>query len=236
MSFDAAPHAPWPLAGEAIVGLARWRGPSAPLPAGLSRIPGPYLVTATRYTDSPVGPFLELVVAAPARLGARPGWCVVTAAVDSPHARAGGVLNWGFPVEEADLRWYADGKARELVWAGREVSVWGRPAGPPLPWLVPVRALQRRGDGPVVVPGHQKGRAHFARVSVHAFPGDPLGPLAGGHPGVVVTGLRVMLLPARTPVGLTATLTAPLRAAEPAMWPSEAAVESLPSRAYSSVG
>ena len=49
-----APLAPWALAGESIVGLARWQGAPPVFPVGLTRMPGPSLVAATRYTDSPV--------------------------------------------------------------------------------------------------------------------------------------------------------------------------------------
>src|SRR4051812_2677622 len=69
----AVPDAPWALVGECMVAVVsgRARGHNrgrAELPLGVSRLPGPALVVAMRYTDSPVGPFLELAVAEPARL------------------------------------------------------------------------------------------------------------------------------------------------------------------------
>ncbi len=229
MSSAQPPLAPWALAGESIVGLARWRGRAPVFAEGLVRLPGPSLVAATRYTDSPVGAFVELIVGHPARLGLRVGWMVSESVVTAEDARVGGRLNWGFPSERADLHWEVDGHERALVWSERGFSMRGAPRGVPLPWLVPVRALQRRSDGCMIVPGHQRGRAHFARIVVEAKPDDALEPLAGRHPGAMVSGLRATLHPARAPLGLAKSLVAPLRAPEPAVW-CEAP------RAYSSVG
>ena len=225
----SAPLAPWELAGESIVGLARWRGAPVRLPAGLSRVPGRTLVSATRYTESPVGPFVELVVGHPARLGLRFGWHISEAVVTEADARLGGRLNWGFPSDMADLSWEIDGEERAVVWLSRGLTVRGRPRGMPLPWLVPVRALQRRSDGFVIVPGHQRGRARLARVFVEAKPDDRLAAIEGRHPGVMVAGLRATVRPARAPLGLAKSLVAPLRAPEPAVLCET-------SRAYSSVG
>ena len=169
-----APLAPWALAGESIVGLARWQGAPPVFPVGLTRMPGPSLVAATRYTDSPVGAFVELIIGHPARLGLRFGWMISESIVTAEDARIGGRLNWGFPSERADLRWEVDGHTRALVWPSRGFSMRGEPKGVPLPWLVPVRALQRRSDGCMIVPGHQRGRARFARVVIEAKPDDLL--------------------------------------------------------------
>ncbi|MGH9284782.1 MAG: hypothetical protein ACRD0M_03780, partial [Acidimicrobiales bacterium] len=66
--------APWALAGEAVVGWVARCGALAPaLPAPLRPLPGPVLVVASHYADSPVGPFLELAVGWPGRLGLRAG-------------------------------------------------------------------------------------------------------------------------------------------------------------------
>lgn len=215
-------HAPWSLLGECVVGLARGSSGSS-LPAGLHRLPGLCLVAALRYTDSPVGPYLELAVGEPARLGARPGMCITTMVVDSAGSRVGGRVNWGFPKQLGTLRWASDGDERELRWEERGIVVRGRPVGPPLPVLVPMRALQRRADGPVTVPSHLRGRMRIGRAEVEVPGGDDLSWLAGRHPGGVVSGMRFVVDPARMPVGLTATFRAPLRAPEPALcWAARA--------------
>src|SRR4051812_18410761 len=143
----SAPVAPWALAGESLVALARCGAPSGPLPAGLARLPGPALVVANRYTDSPVGPYLELAIGFPARLGVRPGWSFTTMVVDSADARKGGQLNWGFPKELGKLLWRHDGDERELRWLDRDICVRGTPGSLVLPFLVPMRSLQHRADG-----------------------------------------------------------------------------------------
>ena len=217
------PVAPWELAGECIVALVRPAGSRPPLPAGLHAMPGPLVVSAARFTESPVGPYLELSVAEPARVGARIGLCVTLMVVDSPASRLGGRLNWGLPKELGTLRWLADDDERTLAWEDRDVVVRGRPGGPSVPMVAPVRSLQRRADGLVVVGGHLRGHARPARIEITAPDTDGLAGLAGSHRGMVLTGVRMVINPARRPAGLTATLRAPLRAAEPALsWPREA--------------
>ncbi|MGI9118797.1 MAG: acetoacetate decarboxylase family protein [Acidimicrobiales bacterium] len=211
------PYAPWSLSGESLVGLVRCGQSCSPLPWGLHRLPGPVLVMAVSYSDSPVGPYLELAVGEPARLGARVGWCITTMVVDSAESRVGGRLNWGFPKELGTLVWRSDGAERELRWVERDITVRGRADGPPLPVLMPVRGVQRRGDGPVVVPGHMRGRARVHRIRVDVPEGDALAGLSGPHLGVHIAGMRLLVRPSRHPVGLTSTLRAPLRAPEPAL-------------------
>jgi hypothetical protein len=205
------------MVGECVVGVVRRRKLSSRLPAGIHRLPGPCVVAAVRYSDSPVGPYFELAIGEPARLGTRPGLCMTTMVVTNAEARVGGRLNWGFPNEVASLRWRSVDDEREVVWEDRGIVVRGRPLGRPVPMLVPLRALQRRGDGLVVVPGRLRGRAHLARVEMEVPDDDPLAPLAGPHRGVLLTGMRFVIAPARLPAGLTSTLRAPLRAPEPAL-------------------
>lgn len=174
-------------------------------------------MAAVSFATSPVGPYLELAIGEPARLGLRPGWCITTMVVDSAASRLGGRLNWGFPKELGTLVWRSDGPERELRWVERNIVVRGQASGLPLPVLVPVRTLQRRSDGPVVVPGRLLGRGRVGLVEVEVPEGDELAPLAGRHPGMHVAGMRFIMRPARHPVGLASTLRAPLRAPEPAL-------------------
>lgn len=212
-----APFAPWQLSGESLVGLAAARRSWPTLPWGLQPLPGPSLVVAVSFATSPVGPYLELAIGEPARLGVRPGWCITTMVVDSAASRLGGRLNWGFPKELGTLVWRSDGPDRELHWVERNIVVRGHASGLPLPVLVPVRTLQRRSDGPVVVPGRLLGRGRVGLVEVEVPEGDELALLAGRHPGMHVAGMRFIMRPARHPVGLASTLRAPLRAPEPAL-------------------
>jgi hypothetical protein len=185
-------------------------------------MPGPLVVAIARFTESPVGPYLELQVAEPARLGARIGLCVTLMVVNSPESRLGGRINWGLPKELGTLRWLADNDERTLAWEERDVVVRGAPSGPSVPMVAPVRSLQRRADGLVVIGGHMRGHARPARVEIKAPDSDVLAGLSGSHFGMVVSGMRMVINPARRPAGLTATLRAPLRAAEPALsWSGE---------------
>jgi hypothetical protein len=197
--------------------LVSARRPVGDLPAGLRRLPGPCSLSGTRFDDSPVGPYRELAVGQPARLGARPGMCMTTMVVTSADSRLGGRVNWGFPKELGTLVWLDDGDDRVLRWEEREIVLRASPVGPPLPVLLPLRALQRRADGPVSVWGHARGRGRVARIDVDIAADDPLAALAGRHRGLMVSGMRLVMSPARRPVGLTATLRAPLRAPEPAL-------------------
>lgn len=194
--------------------------PDAPigdLPDGLRRLPGPCPITAARYDDSPVGPYRELAVGQPARLGARLGVCITTMAVTSVDSRLGGRVNWGFPKELGTLIWFDEGDDRVMHWKERDIFVRASPVGPPLPVFLPLRALQRRADGLVSVRGHARGRGRVARVEITVPDEDPLCGLAGRHKGLMVSGMRLVVNPARLPVGLTATLRAPLTAPEPAL-------------------
>jgi hypothetical protein len=197
--------------------LVGGRASTASLPDGLERLPGPTLVVAVSYTGSPVGPYLELAVGEPARLGLRPGWCITTMVVDSPESRYGGRLNWGYPKELGSLTWHVDGDQRELRWAERDLTVRGTCTRVRMPFLAPVQSLQRRADGPVLVPGRLRGRACLTSVEVEVPPGDDLAALAGRHPGVHVAGMRFRVRPARRPSGFVSSLRAPLRAPEPAV-------------------
>ena len=211
------PVAPWTLRGETLVALARCPDPVEELPPGIRRAPGPALVVANRYVDSPVGPYLELAIGCFARMGIRPGWCFTTVVVDSPEARRGGQLNWGFPKEVGRLLWATDGDERELRWVDRDICVRGTPSRRLPPFIVPLRALQHRVDGPVVVPGRMTGRARLANVTVYVPQDDALAALNGRHRGALVNGVRLSIRPARKPVGFASTLLAPLRAPEPAL-------------------
>jgi hypothetical protein len=217
------PAAPWELAGECVVALVRPPPCRPPLPVGLHPVPGPLVVVAARFTESPVGRYLEFSVLEPARLGARVGLCATLMVVDSADSRRGGRLNWGLPKELGTLRWLAHENERTLAWEDRDVVMRAEPSGPTVPMVAPVRSLQRRADGLVVVGGRMRGHARSARVEITAPDTDGLFGLAGWHRGMVMSGVRMVINPARRPAGLTATLRAPLRAAEPALsWPREA--------------
>ena len=216
-----APAAPWTLAGEFVVALVRGRASGPPPPPGLRRVPGPGLLVAARYDASPVGPYLELALAEPARLGPRLGMCVTTMVVTTSQSRLGGRANWGLPKELGTLDWSSDGPTTVLRWVERDIVVRATPVGPPLPTLVPLRALQRRADGPVMAPVRVSGRARTAKVEVSAPVGDPWSPVTGKHLGAVVSGGRLVMGEPRQPAVPASPRGQHRRAPEPALsWDS----------------
>src|SRR5687768_9071554 len=94
---------PWRMAGECVVGWVA--GVASPLrgllPRGVRPLPGPAVVVAASYSSSPVGPYLELSVGLPARLGLRPGLCVVFELVSLADARLAHREHWGLPASAA---------------------------------------------------------------------------------------------------------------------------------------
>ena len=194
-----SPVAPWALGGESLVGLARGgRRPWRAAARGLEPLPGPCLVAARPLHGSPVGPYLELAVGEPARLGLRPGWCFTTMVVDSCRGPARRAPQLGVP---EGARPASCGRRRRRAGAalGRPRHRGAGPAGPVrrCRCLVPVRALQRRADGPVVVPGRWRGSA--------AWPGHrrgaarrPARPDRRRATGLHVAGLRLSSAPPAT--------------------------------------
>jgi hypothetical protein len=216
--MGAPPEAPWTMGGECLLALVRRRSADrSPLPEGLHPLPGPAVVLAEAYTRSPIGPYIAVAVAEPAAIGLRPGLCFTTVAVNSSECRVAGRQNWGFPRELANLGWSARGDVRELVWPERGLTVTGAVRRLALPVLVPLRSLQRREDGPVLVGGWMRGLARRARVDIKLGGDDALAWMAGPHWGLSIASLRMTVQPARHPVGLLSSLQAPLQAPEGAV-------------------
>ena len=214
------------MGGECLVAvLRRPMADRSLLPDGLRPLPGPALLVAEAYTKSPVGPYVALALAEPASVGLRPGLCFTMVAVNSAECRVAGRRNWGFPRELANLGWSAVGDVRQLVWPERGLTVTGQVRRLALPFLVPLRSLQRRDDGPVLVGGSMRGLARRARVEVNVDDDDPLAWTVGPHPGLSVSSLRMLVRPARHPVGLISSLQAPSQAPEPALSSEVAAAQ-----------
>jgi len=194
-----------------VIGVARHRSVGA-LPAGLHRVPGPVLVVAARYDQSPVGPYIELAVSEPARLGARVGMCVTTIVVTTADARRTGRANWGMPKELGTIDWFEDGDARGLRWVERDIVVRGVPVGPPLPALVPFRSLQHRAAA-----ARLRGLARLAKVHVEVPDDDPLAWATGRHAGFVVSSARLVMGEAKPAVSSRPPRPARRPAPEPAL-------------------
>ena len=205
----------WALLGEAVVGFSSRPRRLVGLPRGIHRMPGPAVILAEKFLDSPVGPYLSLSIGEPARIGAHVGIYFGTSVVDNSHARRAGRQYWGYPHELGALRWISEGAQRGIAWDERGIEVRAEVLGRPMPFLVPVRTMQRRSDGPVVIPGRMRAMARRSRVSFASPEDDPFAVINGFHRGVALSGLIVRRNGARRPLGLFSTLNVPHRAPEP---------------------
>lgn len=193
-----------------------------------------------RYDDSPVGPYVELSVLVPARLGLRPGMSTVAMAVTSAEARSECRRLWGLPAELGALRWSSDGSAggeRTLSWEERGLSFTGRPFGPTV--LAPVvllRSLAWRPGGAVVLGRRLRAQVRPARCRLDVGPDDDLAWLAGSHPGVALTGARIVAGAARRPAGVLSSVPWRERAGGGAPESATYAGYHGHARAYGSVG
>ena len=209
------PDAPWTLSGEIIVArLRRPDGVAGALPKGLKPIPGPAIMCAGHWAQTPVGPFSELGVAVPARVGARPGLCVVLSVVTAPEARVAGRMAWGLPRQLGAIRWTAVGSRRTLVWEDGGVEVTAVVRGGSFPAGGPFRGLQRRSDGRVIVPIRMFGWVRRAGVAV-ASSTDELRWLTSPKKGFLISGRQLVMSPARQPRGKWRSLLAPVPQTEP---------------------
>lgn len=200
-------HCAWELDGEAIVAVVGRHHSASALPDGLDAVPGPRLLTATRYTGSPMGPYLEVALAEPARLGRHVGWCRTMVVVDRADVQRDTRMRWGVPALLGSLIWKVDGDDRSLSWHEAGVVISGRSRGVGVPWVLPQRLLQDRGPETVVLPTRLRGLAHPGAVRVDSDDrgpdawrsprAEPLLAVQGSHLGAVLTGLHGRLTPAR---------------------------------------
>lgn len=205
----------WVLRGEAFVGLSRRPRRLFPLPTGLQRAPGPALIVAESFDESPVGPYKCIRIGEPARLGARPGFYFGLAVLDSQEARRVGRQYWGYPYELGHIGWSNAGAMRRCTWDERGIELMAPLTKMRLPLIGTVKGVQRRLDGPVVVPSFVRAVARPTRLEIACNADDPLAVIAGEHRGLVLDGLAVRRNPARRAQGVFSTLRAPLRAPEP---------------------
>lgn len=226
-SASLDPHPPWRMLGECVLAwVPAPRQLRRLLPEGVKPLPGRAALVAVSYSDSPVGPFLELSLGLPARLGMRPGLCVVLQQLSQPEAQRAYRGQWGLPSRLAALSWHVEGAERAMRCHDLGLEVRGIPVGPSFPAVVPVRSLQRRVDGPVVLPRRFVALVRLSRTVVSVDPeqqsagaGDGAGAFAsaaGAHPGAVMSGVRIVARPARQPAGLWSSLRAPAHTPDPA--------------------
>jgi len=177
----------WRATCECMVGVACSRPTVGVVPPPLRRAPGPTLVIGARYTSSPVGPYVELAVVEPVRLGVRPGMCATVMVVDGAASRDAGRARWSFPKELGTLRWSQDeGGTVRLRWEEGDVEVSGQPLGPVAPVPTPAWFLQCGDAGLVATGGLLRGRGRLASVRIETGADGPMATLVGRHLGLCV--------------------------------------------------
>ena len=186
-----------------------WARPPLALPDGIDTAPGPTAVAAVRYTDSPVGPFLQLMVLVPARLGAHFGWSAVRGRGRQARRRRRPQPSSGIPASQGELRWFARDGVRQLLWEDRDLSVKARGAASACPWSMPHRQCRPAPTDRWSCPDRRWGLFRPGPRHHRGQPARRLDRLIGRHLGATVDGVHRTGRPARTPVGLLAPLRGP---------------------------
>jgi hypothetical protein len=147
--------------------------------------------SVVQYSDTPVGPYDE-IVAAPIPRGGRvhiPFICV-----DSPASVVGGRANWLLPKALASFertgRRSVTVTPQQPTGPAWSVTATARPLSPPLPFTSKFAVAQCSTDGAVgSFPARMRGLARYASVTVDGYAEGPLAALlrTGRHRGVVVT-------------------------------------------------
>lgn len=155
MSMPDVPPAPWECHCSALLWLARGgRAAAAAFPSALAGSPGLATVGGfVHYTDTPVGPYDEVLGMIGSRTGLRPWGHVAFMSVDSQASMVGGRTNWAMPKTLADFD--GDPAAGQTVsGTGADGTPWSvsatsRVVGPAVPLKTKATARQQFGDGRV---------------------------------------------------------------------------------------
>ena len=177
---------PWVFEGEAL--LLWGRAGSRPL-----------LLAAFHHLDPKAGPFVELVtgqlVGEAMTVGRgrlfRPALARVPLAVGS-----GSVAPVEPAVEPATLKWFAEGRRREVSWEERGVHLRAEISRTDVPGALPARLLVAGGAG-ARAGGRIPGRLAAAHVEVDIPEGDSLAPLRGRRLGALFSTTRTAGEPLR---------------------------------------
>ncbi|GAB3010323.1 acetoacetate decarboxylase family protein [Mycobacterium bourgelatii] len=148
-------EAPWECHCSAVMWLGRGgRAATSVLPPALAGSPALATVGGfVRYTDTPVGPYDEVLGMVASHTGFRPWGTVAFMSVDSPPSLVGGRTNWAMPKTLARF----DGdlvSGRTITGTGDDDMAWSvsatpRVIGPAIPVKAKATARQQFSDGRV---------------------------------------------------------------------------------------
>lgn len=146
-------RAPWTCRCSAVMWLGRGgRAAAAALPPALAGSPALATIGGfVRYTDTPVGPYDEVLGMIGSRTGPHPWGSVAFMAVDSRPSLVGGRGNWAMPKSLA--RFHGEPAAGHTITGtgadetGWSVSATTRAVGPAVPFRSRGTARQQFSDG-----------------------------------------------------------------------------------------
>jgi hypothetical protein len=198
------------LRGEALAVMVNAAAVGAAVRPGLGGWPGPGLLVAVQ---SPTALFL----ARPGRLGWRPVLHATLAVVGDHKTRARLQGEFGLPAEVGRLSWVGDGHQRRVTWTERRLVITARGSRLAAPIVVRLRLAQHRADGLVLSPVRGVGLARSAVAVVElGVGGDRLAGLAGRHRGLLLSGIDLVVRPARPPSRVSSGVRSAALGAEPA--------------------
>lgn len=186
------PAGPAEVVGEAVIAVVRRHHPPlCETPEGMVSLPGPGLLLAARYQSSATGAFNELTVFEPAREGIAIGLAATLTIVSDARAAQAGPLWWGVSRRQGSIGWTREGDTVRVTWVEGALELRAVPGRATLPFLLPIRTVQRRRGREVAAALHLRGLGHLAHVECTVAAGDGLAPLSTVRRGLVVSAQQL---------------------------------------------
>jgi len=191
----SAPPAPWACRCDALVWSALPRRPRGPLGAAID-LPGAVCGALLSYSDSPVGPYREVLGLLAGSRGFRPSANVPFIAVDSPLSLVGGRLNWALPKTLAEFTGDLATGTMTATGNGWTISATARTFGPALPIRLAGWLEQPWPDGrrrTAWLTGRASAQPALVRVAVRSDGGLARWLRPGRHLGLLLRQAEVTL-------------------------------------------
>jgi hypothetical protein len=211
-SNQGYPDAPWALEGRIVLGQVKARGPLTPMNGVHHLLDRRMLLFLGRYRRGTLD-YSELVLAAYARRGLRPGLEIRHIWVDNTPALLGGVHIWGLPKKLATFDW-SDNRVRVSDDEGPITTLTWSPGKNSLARLpVPLWFFGIRGSALLHTTAKARCRIGSAQLTVDEWT-DRLPALTGTRArlGAICDPSRAIVPPARILAHLPAGQQQPQRA------------------------
>lgn len=191
----SAPPAPWTCRCDALVWSALPRRPDGALGAAID-LPTAVCGALLSYSDSPVGPYREVLGLLAGTRGFRPSALVPFIAVDSPASLVGGRRNWALPKTLAEFTGEPAAGTMTATGNGWTISATARPLGPALPIRLAGWLEQPWPDGRCRsswLTGRASAQPALVRVAVRSDAGLARWLRPGRHFGLLLRQAEVTL-------------------------------------------